>query len=62
MSEEVLILNREDRENLEIILNICKKEFIRDKRAKREPLFNELILIKSLNALKLKSWVFGDLK
>ncbi len=60
MSEEVLILSKEDRRSIQIILRICKGEFIRDKRAKREPLFNELVLLEALSSMKLGGWAFGE--
>ena len=60
MSEEVLIINGKERQELEILVNICKREFIRDKKVGREPLFNELTLIKCLDILKMESFVLGD--
>ena len=61
MSEWKLILSEDDVLNLKIILGICKREFIRDTKAGREPLFNELMLLRCLHILQEEGWIFGDL-
>ncbi len=60
MSEWKLMLSDGEVVELKIILEKCKGEFIRDKRRGREPLFNELTLLRVLNIMKMKNWVFGE--
>ena len=62
MSEWKLILKESEVTELRLLLNICKKEFTRDKLINRKPLFNELNLLNCFHALDLEgeTWSFGD--
>ena len=60
MSEYKLMLDEEEVEIFKEILTLCSNEFKRDMIRKRIPLIGEMLLLKGLCSLKMKSWSFGD--
>ena len=60
MSEYKLMLNEEEVEVFKEILTLCSNEFKRDMIQGRPSLIREMLLLKGLSSLKMKSWSFGD--